>query len=466
MGERVVTRTAGLPPLPPGFELVLDADTVELAGGDLLGGEPRRMLRLTPAGRRLLGELREGPVRSAAAGTLARRLVTAGVAHPRPPADRERLAVTAVVPVKDRVHDLDRCLASLTGTRAVVVDDGSDDAAGVAAVAARHRARLVVRERTGGPAAARNSGLAVVDTDLVAFLDSDCVAPPGWLDGLTAHFADPAVGAVAPRVVPREPGRSTLGRYAAVRSPLDLGPREALVRPGGRVSYVPTAALVVRRSALRGFDEELRYGEDVDAAWRLVDAGWQVRYDPSVTVAHTEPATWRGFLARRFRYGTSAGPLARRHPDRLAPVVLRPWPTAVAALLVARRPLLAAGAAAVATAQLARRLDRAGAPTELAPRMTAQAVAGTLRGVGRATTQLALPVAAAAALVARRPGMLAALVAAPALEEWWRRLPPLDPIRWTLASIADDVAYGAGVWRGALKAGTAAPLLPGRGGQP
>jgi len=565
-----VARARGLPPVPVGFRVVLDPSTVELSDGSLLGGEPRRIVRLTPHGRQVFEELMAGPVRSTLAGTLARRLVTAGVAHPVPPHDAVRGSVAVVVPVKDRAFDLDRCLASLTGARVVVVDDGSDDRAAVAAVAARHGANVAVRGRNGGPAAARNTGLAATGADLVAFVDSDCVAPPGWLDGLTAHFADPAVGAVAPRVLPRGAPRSWLAAYAAARSPLDLGPREALVRPGTRVSYVPTAALVVRRTALPGFDEDLRYGEDVDAVWRMIDAGWQVRYDPSVTVSHSEPATWRAFLTRRFHYGTSTGPLARRHPERLAPLVLQPWPTAAAALVVAGRPVAAAATAAVATSRLARRLDEVGAPTDLAPRMTAEAVTSTLRGLGRATTQLALPLAVVVALAGprpflraggraallaarglatvarggaergragrdvgrpglggstvgrpalgtsavgrpalgasavgrpglgalavRRPGLgvsavarrlagpvsgsagtrrpvvaavrrmavLAALVAAPALEEWVRRRPRLDPARWVVASVADDVAYGAGVWRGAIRARTAAPLLPRR----
>jgi len=288
----------------------------------------------------------------------------------------------------------------------------------------------------------------------------------------------------------------------------------------------------VRRSALPGFDEDLRYGEDVDAVWRMIDAGWQVRYDPSVTVSHSEPATWRGFLSRRFHYGTSTGPLARRHPERLAPLVLQPWPTAAAALVVAGRPVAAVATGALATSRLARRLDEVGAPTDLAPRMTAEAVTSTLRGLGRATTQLALPLAMVVALAGPRPflragrraavlavrglataarggtgaerrgagrdvagsgpglgvsavarrlagpapgaattqrpvvsavrrvAVLAALVAAPALEEWVRRRPRLDPARWVVASVADDMAYGAGVWRGAIGARTAAPLLP------
>ena len=48
----------------------------------------------------------------------------------------------------------------------------------------------------------------------------------------------------------------------------------------------------------------------------------------------------------------------------------------------------------------------------------------------------------------------------PVLRDWLTLRPSLDPIRWSLASIADDIAYGAGVWRGAVSAGTVTPLRP------
>src|ERR1039458_2931975 len=100
-----------------------------------------------------------------------------------------------------------------------------------------------------GPAAARNTGLAAADTPLVAFLDSDCVPRPGWLDPLLPHFADPAVGAVAPRIVPHENGRTWLARYEGASSTLDMGERPSIVRPGSRVPYVPGATLGVRKTA-------------------------------------------------------------------------------------------------------------------------------------------------------------------------------------------------------------------------
>ena len=85
----------------------------------------------------------------------------------------------------------------------------------------------------------------------------------------------------------------------------------------------------------------------------------------------------RDTLKRRFRYGTSAAPLARRHPDRLTHIVLRPWTTTLA-LLLARRPQLAALAYGIQTVRLGRMLRSKGVPARLAPVWTTQALAQTV----------------------------------------------------------------------------------------
>ena len=90
---------------------------------------------------------------------------------------------------------------------------------------------LVQRAVNGGPAAARNTGLALCRTPYVAFVDSDCVPEPSWLAGLMPHFGDPGVAAVAPRIAGLDrPG--WLGRYEQVRSSLDLGDRAGPVVRG------------------------------------------------------------------------------------------------------------------------------------------------------------------------------------------------------------------------------------------
>ena len=448
-------------PLPAGLRLDLDRTVRRGPGGTLIGGSPRRVVRLSKAGWRALRALEQGADASPAARALGRRLVDAGMAHPRP-AWRAARDVTVVIPVRDRSADLGRCLAALDpGMPVVVVDDGSSDPEATAEVAARHgNARLVRRSAPGGPAVARNAALAAVETELIAFLDSDCVAPRSWLEALSGHFDDPLVGAVAPRVRPVGRRRGLLGRYLAARSPLDMGTGAAVVQPGGAVSYVPTAALVARRAALGdGFDAALRYGEDVDLVWRLRAAGWRVRYDPRVTVGHDEPATLRSLLARRFRYGTSAAPLAARHPGRLAPAVVPVWPALAALLLLRRRPGPAAVIAAQQTIAVSHRVRGRGLPGALGLWWFGEASAQAALSVARYVATFALPAALAAALRSRRRAALG-LLALPLLDEWRRARPELDPVRWTALGLADDAAYGAGVWWGCVRERTVRPLLP------
>ncbi len=458
--------------LPDGFGLVLDASLRRFRCGTVLaGGRPGRVVTLRPDGAAALDGLVAGGPADAATRALAGRLVANGMAHPRRPAGTGAsvASVTVVIPVRDRAEMLERCLASVgRSVVVVVVDDASVDPGAVAAVCHHHGARLVHRAANGGPGVARDSGAGVVTTELVAFLDSDCTVTDGWLDDLVWHFADPEVAAVAPRVRPEEvpPDRQgrTIHRFGSAHSPLDLGAEEGEVGPDRAVRYVPTAALVVRRSALdavEGFDPTMRVGEDVDLVWRLVESGWRIRYDPSVTVFHREPQRWRDLFARRLTYGTSAAPLSTRHPGRMAPVELRPRATIAALALLAGLPVGTAAVVAASAVPLARTVRPLGIPAHQAWRWSTEGAGWTVVGLGRATTMLAVPLVGVLAATGRRGRRAAvALVLLPPVVDWVRRRPELDLPRWVAASVADDVAYGAGVWIGCLRERTAAPLLP------
>lgn len=464
----------GAGPLPAGFGVAIDPGTKQLDEDILFGGAPPRVLRLSRTGRAALAELRAGPVRSDAAGRLARKLTDTGLAHPRPPELTSRPDVTVLIPVRDRVMLLDRCLSALgDGYPVLVVDDGSEDPGAVADVAAAHGAALVRRPVNGGPGAARNTGLLEVATDLVAFLDSDCVPEPGWIERLAAHLADPAVAAAAPRMVAVPAGPGWAGRYTTAACCLDLGAAEARVVPGTRVAYVPTAALVVRRAALAGsrdvFDPALRWGEDVDLVWRLHAAGWRIRYDPAARVCHHEPEGWPALLARRFRYGSSAAPLALRHPGQVPPLVLHPWPALTVAGMLTGRPEVAGLSFTGSVLAMRRTVRRAGLPARGVVPAMLDGTRQTWLGVGRYACQYGMPVLAAA-LVApggtgparrwARRAAAASLLLGPPLTAWSARRRSLDPVRYVLGHLADDVAYGAGVWTGALRARSLAPVRP------
>jgi mycofactocin glycosyltransferase len=460
------------PPLPPGVALALDAGTRRIDGGAVLvGGTPLRLMRLSTAGAQLVDRLESGePVpQGAAARRLARRLLDAGMAHPRLAATRPPYSsrdVAAVVPVRDRPDELARTLARLGDVReVVVVDDGSTDPAAVAAMSERADARVVRHHRSRGPGAARNTGWRAVDAPVIAFVDADVEPDAGWLQPLLAHLVDEAVVAAAPRVAPFATSGTPawLAEYEDVRSPLDLGPVEATVRPGSRVPYVPTAALVVRRSALEhvgGFDEHMLHGEDVDLVWRLVAAGGTVRYAPEAVARHPVRPSLAAWLRQRYDYGSSAPPLAVRHHGAVAPLTVSGWSAAAWGLVVAGAPAAGLALGAASTAALAPKLRNLRHPLRESVRLAGLGNLYAGRQVADALRRAWFPLAVPLALHRRtRPALVAALVV-PALIERAERRPALDVGRWTALRLADDLAYGAGLWSRSIADRSTAALRP------
>jgi len=338
--------------------------------------------------------------------------------------------------------------------------------AAVAAVARSYGAGLLVHPDNRGPAAARNTGMSRVVTPFVAFCDSDALPEPGWLGPLLAQFADPAVALAAPRVLTAggtAPG--WLDRYERVRSPLDMGDREAPIIPLSSLAYVPGAAMVVRKTAVGdGFAAELRFGEDVDLCLRLHRAGWQLRFVPAAEVTHQPRSHLGSWLAQRARYGTSAADLALRHPGLVPPLHATPWAVASWVLLLRGRPVPAALAGLLfvgAATRLARLMPDADTPVRAATLLTLATLRSTGEQLGRCATRHYWPPAILAALLSKRARWL--LLAGAVLDgllDHKRCGRPQGLPAYLLLRRLDDLAYGTGLWAGAIRHRTVAPLLP------
>ena len=457
--------------LPDGFQVQIDLRAAR--GGDLrhlVGGSPTRLMRMSDTALGMTSDDGRIEVCDTVTRRLARALLDAGVANPRPMFGPRADDVTVVIPVKDNQAGVDRLVDALDGLKVIVVDDGSD----VPITGRRPDVTVIRFDSNRGPSAARNAGVGAAATDFVAFLDSDVVPEPDWLTVLLTHFSDPSVGAVAPRIVGlRAAGgsASVAERYENGWSSLDMGPEESAVLPSTRVPYVPSAAMVVRRSAFCGFDESLRVAEDVDLCWRMHAAGWRIRYDPVARVAHDHRTNLREVLSRRCFYGTGAAHLASRHGDRAAPLVMSlPMAAAVVALLTRTR--LGAAIAMLIFTQMAVRLRRRLGDLPSAPLVSAQL---TSRAAGYGLLQAAdaicrhyWPVALLLALISRRFRRLAVQVAiVEGVVSWVRDLiadpttpPALGPVRYLLMHRLDDLAYGAGLWQGVIAAKDPEALRP------
>ena len=247
----------------------------------------------------------------------------------------------------------------------------------------------------------------------------------------------PTPATVASPVTRSVTRRSTSGRNRPASS------------PARGVSYVPAAALVVRKEALDevgGFDETLRCGEDVDAVWRLAAAGWRGRYEPLVVVHHQPRRTWRQLAAQRQAYGESAAALAVLHGNAVAPVRMSPWTLGVWGLAAAGRPMSAAGLAGATALALIPKLP--GVPAGESLRLAGTGHLAAAGALATAVRRVWLPLVGVGAVWSRHARWVAAASIAPAI------------LRGGPARLLDDVAYGVGVWKGVLGRRRLAPLLP------
>ncbi len=458
--------------LPDGFTVRLNRRTQSADGGaTLVGGVPTRVLYLTALAQSMLTSGRI-VVTSAASAALAERLLEAGIAdpvvHELPEVPDVTEAVTVVVPAHDRPEAVARLLASIpSGTPVVVVDDCSANPAAVRRVADRYGARVIALRANLGPAGARNAGLAEVTTPFVAFIDSDMVIDADTLPMLLRHVADPRVALVAPRIAGLEPegGPNWITRYEAARSSLDLGAEPANVRPGARVSWLPAACLVARTDAIgAGFTPGMRVAEDVDLVWRLCEQGWRVRDEPAVEARHEHRRTVLDWLGRKAYYGTGADDLAVRHGDTVAPAVFTPWTLVFVGALLAQRRWsvpVALGAAGAAAVRIGARLRPTPDRARIAARLTGLGALAATAQTAELLTRHWWPVAAVGSLVSRRLRRATVVAAiADAVYEHRRTATGMGLFSFAVARRLDDLAYGTGLWWGALRARSSRALRP------
>lgn len=157
----------------------------------------------------------------------------------------------------------------------IVVDDcSSDDTVDVLKkIEVPHS--LIVREENGGPAAARNDGIAVASGEWIAFLDGDDVWLPRRLEvQMEAAKIDSDVSAFCGRIVdfgasiPSVMGPDSSAEALAKADLRDLSLEEFVYR-----NPVSTSTVLARKDAideLGGFDESFVGPEDYDLWMRLV----------------------------------------------------------------------------------------------------------------------------------------------------------------------------------------------------
>jgi mycofactocin system glycosyltransferase len=306
----------------------------------VIAGSPLKVFRITDAGEKIINALEGGAQLPDGHEPLTSRLEAAGAIHPVCDGlvneDDMEVVIPAYITDETQAQHLQLLVDVLQPLRITVVDDASPlPVACTGATVIRH-------DTNRGPAGARNTGAALVTTKYIAFIDSDCVVSSEDVRAVATHFESPQVGLVAPRVAAIEDD-SVISQYESVASPLDMGNQPAQVQPMSRVSYVPSAVLLVRTDMfveLGGFDTAHRYGEDVDLVWRLLESGTVCRYEPSVVVQHAPRSSLLDAWKQRVSYGSAASPLDQHHRGAATPLRINRWSALAWTALAIGHPII------------------------------------------------------------------------------------------------------------------------------
>jgi glycosyltransferase involved in cell wall biosynthesis len=237
--------------------------------------------------------------------------------------------VSVVIPTHNRLEVLAEVLQALEGQEGaphfevVVVDDGSTDGTSGWLKGRSFSVPLrAVTQENRGPAAARNTGVAVAAGRWVAFLGDDTVPSPGWLaahrDAHRRRGDDPALAVIGYTGWHRRMRLTSFLRYINEYG-LQFG--YALIRDPEHVpfNFLYTSNLSLPRDLLLAeqFDLHFPYPawEDIELSYRLCRRGLRIVYEPVARVAHDHPTDLERFCRRQERAGYCAVVFYRLHPE-------------------------------------------------------------------------------------------------------------------------------------------------------
>jgi GT2 family glycosyltransferase len=246
--------------------------------------------------------------------------------------------ISIIVPTRNHGDDVERCLASIFAAptypdfELVLVDNGSTDAASLAAFArwraAEPRVRVLRRDVPFNFAALNNHAARNTDGTYLLFLNNDTrVVTPDWLEALVEQAQRPSIGAAGAKLLYPDGTIQHAGVVTGIAGVAGHVHKYADGAAGGYFNILRTvnnysaltgACLMLRREVFEragGFDEALGIAfNDVDLCLKIGAFGLYNVYLPHVVLVHAESSS-RGYedtADKQARYAREAGIMQER----------------------------------------------------------------------------------------------------------------------------------------------------------
>lgn len=237
-----------------------------------------------------------------------------------------------IVPVYNRPDEIDELLESLThqaflNFEVIIVEDGS--AVPCKDVCERYADRLDLKyylKQNSGPGQSRNYGVERAHGEYVIILDSDVVVPEGFLAAIDKELTDCPCDAFGG-------ADASHPSFTDVQKAISYSMTSFFTTGGIRGGkkkldkfYPRSYNMGIRRDVylkLGGFSK-MRFGEDIDFSYRIIEAGNTSRLFPEAWVWHKRRTDLRKFFRQVYNSGIARINLGKRHPGTTKLVHLLP----------------------------------------------------------------------------------------------------------------------------------------------
>jgi len=243
------------------------------------------------------------------------------------------LKYSIIVPVYNRPDEVDELLESLTKQtlkdfEVIIVEDGSikpckDVCEKYANILDLH----YYAKENSGPGQSRNYGAERSNGEWLIILDSDVVLPEGYLEAVEKSLASST--SIAAWGGPDAAHPSFTPVQKAISYSMTSFFTTGGIR-GGKAKldkfYPRSFNMGIRRDVyltLEGFTK-MRFGEDIDFSYRIVEAGYMPRLFPEAWVWHKRRTDFRKFFRQVYNSGIARINLEKRHPGTMKLVHLLP----------------------------------------------------------------------------------------------------------------------------------------------
>src|SRR3989338_7946679 len=222
--------------------------------------------------------------------------------------------VSVVIPSYNSQQHIEKCLMSVLGQKTeytfeVIVVDSSTDATPTIITAQFPTVKLIHLNEQTYPGAGRNIGVQHAQGDIIAFIDSDCVADENWLEkgvgGLQQGYS-----IVGGSVKNGNPGFISWPDYFLTFN--EFMPS----MPRREAPFMPTCNFFITKDAFKkigGFREDLLAGEDTLFCYAAARE-YRLSFEPALQVSHSNRETWKNFIQHHRNFGRHSA-YVRKHAN-------------------------------------------------------------------------------------------------------------------------------------------------------